>query len=301
MKSLSIHLTDQCNNSCRFCVVDSYQGAREKVNLRVVYNYLKSNQDKGYERVNIHGGEPTVLPEFFEVLQYIKEFNYPSVSLQTNARMLADMEFAKKTVNLGVEVFVVSVHGKNAEQHDYLTQTPDSYEEAIQGIQNVISLGAKVRTNSVVCQQNKNDISEIVKKCVDLGVQHINISGMHPTGKAFKNYEFVTPKYSEIMDEVKKAVDVVVAENVRCTVEGFPLCVLDEYRKYRINWEEEQFKLLFRNIILDNYDSFMRNTERKSGDVCSQCKMLDECGGVYKEYLMFNNWDEFHTITEIEG
>ena len=30
MKNLSIHLTDQCNNSCIFCVVDSYQGCVRK-------------------------------------------------------------------------------------------------------------------------------------------------------------------------------------------------------------------------------------------------------------------------------
>lgn len=301
MRSLSIHLTDQCNNSCKFCVVDSYQGAKEKVNLRVVYNYLESNKDKGYERVNIHGGEPTIIPEFFQVLQYINDFNYPTISLQTNARMLADMEFARKTVEMGVSLFVVSVHGKDAEQHDYLTTVPNSYEEAIQGIRNVIELGAKVRTNTVVCKQNKDDLSQIVENCMNLGVEYINISGLHPTGKAFANFHLVTPKYEEIMGQVKKAVDVVIDRGVRCTVEGFSLCLLGEYKKYRIDWEEDQFKLLFRNIILDDYDSFMRNTERVSGDKCSECTLLDECGGVYKEYLIYNNWDEFNAIIDKEG
>lgn len=298
MKSLSVHLTDQCNNSCKFCVVDSYQGSRERVNRKLVYNYLKANAAKGYERVNIHGGEPTVVPEFLDILQDIKDFNYPCVSLQTNARLLSDLEFAKKVVDLGVNLFVVSMHGKDEQQQDYLTGSERSYEEAIQGIKNVIALGAKVRTNTVVCKQNKDDICEIVQNCVKLGVHHINISGMHPTGKAFKNYELVTPRYDEIMVQVKEAAILVDQSGVVCTLEGFPLCLLGEYKKYCIQWNEEKFKLLFRSIILEDYDSFMRNEERKMGEPCKNCILFDKCGGVYKEYLMYNNWDEFVAVTK---
>ena len=300
MQSLSIHLTDQCNNSCKFCVVDSYQGAKEKVNLKVVYNYLKNNADKGYERVNLHGGEPTIIPEFFEVLQFINEFNYKYITLQTNARALSDMEFAKRVVDLGVNLFVVSVHGKDAEQHDFLTTAPGGYQEAIQGITNVIKLGAKVRTNTVVCKQNKDDLVEIVEKCMDLGCNHINISGMHPTGKAFKNYDLVTPKYTEVVNQIKNAVDAVSKRGVACTIEGIPLCLLDGYLDYLINWEEEQFKLLFRNTILENYDTFMKNVERKAGEKCKACSLLSKCGGVYKEYLKFNDWSEFNPVISKE-
>ncbi len=298
MKNLSIHLTDQCNNSCKFCVVNSHQEAKERVNRKVVYNYLKSNANKGFQRVNIHGGEPTCIPEFFEFLEDVKEFDYPEVSLQTNARLLSDMEFAKKVVDLGVSLFVVSIHGKDAKQHDYLTSIEGSYDEAVQGIKNVLSLGARVRTNTVVCKQNKDDLSGIVNNCMDLGVYHINISGMHPTGKALTNYDDVTPKYNEIMTQVKAAVDDVAKRGVVCTVEGFPYCLLGDYTKYCIKWEDEQYKLLFRTTIIEDYDSFMRGQERKFGKPCKSCTEADKCGGVYKEYLLFNSWDEFSSITK---
>ncbi|MDU1349839.1 radical SAM protein [Clostridium butanoliproducens] len=300
MKNLSIHLTDQCNNSCIFCVVDSYQGCKEKVNRKLVYNYLKSNANKGYERVNIHGGEPTVIPEFLEILEYINEFNYPTISLQTNARLLANMEFAKKVVNKGVDLFVVSIHGKDAQQHDELTTVKGSFEEAIEGIKNVIKLGKKVRINTVVCIQNKDNLVEIIDFCMDLGVNHINISGMHPTGKALKNYEKVVPKYEEIIPQIKAAADAVAKREVACTIEGVPLCLLDEYVKYCIDWDEDKYKLLFRNIILDDYDTFMRVQERKLGTPCMSCSQAEKCGGVYNEYIMFNNWDEFEPVNKEE-
>lgn len=301
MKNLSIHLTDQCNNSCRFCVVDSYQGRKEKVNQRFVYHYLKENANKGYERVNIHGGEPTVLSELPEILQYIRDFQYPTVSLQTNARLLSDPVFAKQICDLGVDLFVVSMHGKDAKQQDDLTMQEGSFQEAVQGIKNVVGLGKKVRTNTVVCKQNKDDLVEVVTLCMDLGAAHINISGMHPTGKAFQNFELVVPRYSEIISSVKRAADVTQERGVVCTLEGFPLCILGDHKKYCISWDKERYKLLFRTFILDDYDTFMRTKERTEGEKCKACVALEQCGGVYNEYLKFHNWDEFATIPDEES
>ncbi len=73
MKAISVHLTDQCNNSCIFCVVNSHKDRREGVNKKVLYKFLEENSNKGgYESVNIHGGEATVLEDFEEILIKLK-------------------------------------------------------------------------------------------------------------------------------------------------------------------------------------------------------------------------------------
>ncbi|WP_438433528.1 radical SAM protein [Gorillibacterium sp. sgz500922] len=296
MKSLSIHLTDRCNNSCIFCVVNSSRTSKEKVNQRVIYNFLKDNAGKGYESVNLHGGEPTVLPELNGILEHIREFDYPFVSLQTNARLLADKEYAQTIAELGVDLFVVSLHGKDAAQQDYFTAVEGSFREAVEGIRHVLELGKAVRTNTVVTKQNLGDLTEIVTLAMDLGVRHINISALHPTGKAYQNFHAVTPRYEEMMDKVKEAVDAVTRRGVVCTLEGFPYCVLDDYRRYMIDWEDNQFKLLFRTTILDNYDQFMRTQERSTAACCQACDQVQKCGGVYKEYLQMYGDREFKAM-----
>lgn len=300
MKSLSIHLTDQCNNSCKFCVVDSHQGKPERVARNIIFKFLESNAGKGYESVNIHGGESTIVPEFFEILDKIKELGYPTVSLQTNARKLSDMDFAKEVASRNVDLFIVSVHGKDAEMHDYCTSIQGSFDEAIQGIKNVKSLGKKVRTNTVVCKQNYNYLVDIIDLVMDLGVDHVNISAIHPAGKAFKNFHEVTPRLTEIVPAVKNAVDRVVSRGVVVTLEGFPACVLRDYAKYMINWDEIHFKLLFHKIILKDYNEYMENETRKQGAPCQECVRKNKCGGVYKEYLHYYGWSEFSPLTEAE-
>ena len=299
MKSISVHLTDQCNNSCIFCVVDSHKEKRESVNKTVLYKFLEENANKGYESVNIHGGEATILKSFMDILAKIKELGYPQVSLQTNGRKLADLDFAKQAYNYGVKLFVISVHGKDASQHDFITQESKSFDEALEGIRNVKSLGAKVRSNTVVYKDNISSLTDITNLLLDIGVDHVNISAIHPVGKAFKNFKQVTPTYTDFLDEVYKMIDICVAKNIVVTLEGFPSCILKrEYEKYQIQWDEIEFKLLFRNFVLDNYATFMEKKTKRQGDKCKECIYSNTCGGVYKEYLDFYGWDEFTPITK---
>lgn len=298
MKSISVHLTDQCNNSCIFCVVNSSQDKCEGVKKKVLYKFLEENAGKGYENVNIHGGEATVLPDLPNILAKIKELGYPQVSLQTNGRKMADYEYCKQLYDLGVKLFVVSMHGKDAAQHDFVTRVDGSFDEAIQGIKNAKLVGAKVRTNTVVYKNNINDLSEIAEMIMGLKVDHINISAMHPVGKAYQNFNFVCPKYTEIKEAVFGMVDTCVKGNTVVTLEGFPHCMIPGYEKYMIDWEENQFKLLFHNFILDNYATFMEKETKRRIDACATCSKQDVCGGVYKEYLEFFRDSEFHPVEE---
>ena len=293
MKSISIHLTDQCNNSCIFCVVNSHQKRKEGVNKKMIEGFLKENAGKGYESVNIHGGEATVLEDFVDILKLIKQYGYPQISLQTNARKLADLDYAKEVYDNGVNLFVVSLHGKDAEEHDTITQVEGSFKEAVEGIKNVKCLGAKVRTNTVAYKGNIQSIPEIVELAISIGVDHVNLSAMHPVGKAYENFERVVPTYDQIREKIFEAVDVCVKHNCVVTLEGFPNCTIQGCEKYQIDWEENEFKLLYHNFVLDNYATFMEKETKKRIPACKQCTKKNICGGVYKEYLEFFGDAEF--------
>lgn len=296
MKSISIHLTDTCNNSCRFCVVDSHQGSVERVDQAIVHRFLERNAGKGYEAVNFHGGEPTLIPELPGILDKIRELGYSFVSLQTNGRLLKDLEFARTLADKGVELFIISLHGKDAGQHDFLTRVEGSFDEAVQGIKNSKKLGKKVRTNTVLCKQNYNDLAAIVHLAVALGADHINISNIHTTGRAYANFHDVVPRLSDTVPVVKKVVRELAAHNRKFTLEGFPPCCLDGYGKYMKSWKNSEAKVLYRRSILVDYERFMEDSSRLRGDVCRACTRKDGCGGVYKEYIEFYGWDEFQSI-----
>src|ERR1700733_1800353 len=134
MPTLSIHLTDLCNSKCSFCVVGSPLYTKDTIDYEQVVAFLRENAGREYETVNLHGGEATIHPRFLETLELVRTLNYHQVHLQTNGIRLADLVFAQQTVNLGVSLFIVSLHGNVESIQDRQTGTPGGFTQTLQGI-----------------------------------------------------------------------------------------------------------------------------------------------------------------------
>ena len=85
MRALSVHLTDICNSKCSFCIVDSPFVQEDSISRKRVSRFLRDNADKGFEAVNIHGGEATIRKDFLEILDEIAELGYPTGSCRPTA------------------------------------------------------------------------------------------------------------------------------------------------------------------------------------------------------------------------
>jgi MoaA/NifB/PqqE/SkfB family radical SAM enzyme len=297
MKALSVHLTDVCNSKCSFCIVDSPHIKIDSIERDRVSRFLRAHQDQGYDAVNLHGGEPTLRRDFLNILDEIRELGYPTVSLQTNGRRLASKAFAREAVARGVSLFIISMHGADAKTQDGISRSANSFRQAVDGIRNVKALGTRVRTNTVVCKQNYETLPDIVSLCVSLGADHVNISALHTAGTAFRNFWDVTPTYTQIQAHVFEAVDRVVAAGRVVTLEGFPYCSIPGYEHYMINWGEQRLKMLFRRLVMADYEQFMDTITRVKDGRCEGCMHNHSCGGVYKEYADLIGWDEFHPVT----
>lgn len=300
MKALSVHLTDVCNSKCNFCIVDSPYMKEDTIVRKRVSRFLRENAGKGYEAVNLHGGEATIRRDFLDILDEIRDLGYPTVYLQTNGRKLALPKYAKQVVDKGVSLFIVSMHGSNGITQDKISMSLGSFDQAVRGMRNVKELGARIRTNSVVCKENYTEMPDIVDLCLDLGADHVNISALHTSGTALRNFWEVTPRYDVIQPYVLEAVDRAVARDARITLEGFPFCAIPGYERYMIDWEDNQFKMLYRTFVLDDYEKYMDGFTRVKDERCGGCVHNDRCGGVYKEYAELIGWDEFHPVTPVE-
>jgi MoaA/NifB/PqqE/SkfB family radical SAM enzyme len=296
MKALSIHLTDICNSKCSFCIVDSPHMKQDTIMRRRVSRFLREHAGQGYEAVSLHGGEATIRRDFLEILDEIRELGYPTVFLMTNARKLARMDYARTVVDLGVSLFIVSMHGANAITQDRISQSLGSFDQAVQGMRNLKELGAEVRTNTVVCKDNVTELPEIVELCLDLGADQINLSALHTSGTALRNFWDVTPRYSEIRPYVLEACDRAL-RRARLLLEGFPQCTVPGYERHLVDWEQNKYKVLYRSFVMDDYEGHMDDFTRVKDERCGGCAFDRVCGGVYKEYAEFIGWDEFQPVT----
>jgi hypothetical protein len=295
-KMLSIHLTDLCNNKCIFCIVDSPSQKKNQVSKERVVSFLEEHANQDYSAVNLHGGESTTRTDFLEILAKIQALGYPETILQTNGRKLSKSEYANRVVELGVTKFVVSIHGSTPEVHDAITCVPGSLLHAVRGIKNVKLLGCHVRTNSVLSSLNYRDFPAIMNLLVKL-----NVSALHTAGAAYKNFDAVTPTYAEVFPYLEECARIVSSSGVALTLEGFPFCMISGMEQFVIDWKSQKFKMLFREFVLDDYETYMDNSMRIYGPPCEGCSKVPDCGGVYKEYIEKKGWNEFGLAVKKEN
>ena len=294
MKTLSLHVTDLCNEKCTFCVVGSPLYKKDTVQYRDLTRFLLENAGDGYEMVNLHGGEPTIHPRLFDLLETARVWGYPAVQLQTNARRMKDPGFVAQLIERNVRSFVISLHGSDAATQDQLTQTPGGFAETIVGIRNAKAAGARVQINAVLTRTNMAQLSELCQLCLDLGVDQVNISNLHPVGSGYFALDQQAPSVRQTRQFLLPAVELVLAAGRPITLEGFPLCVVAPYERLAIeDADNRSIRMMYQGVVYDSYDSFMDTECRSYGPPCGGCPLRGDCGGVYLEYSERRGWGEF--------
>ena len=125
---------DECNCSCRYCLgrmnPEVYGG---KISNEDYYqrlsNTLKS-LDNNVRSLIIFGGEPTISPRIFGILDVIKGHNSRKVMI-TNAIKLKDNSFLRRINKSDLDIMCISRHDTNEEGNRYLFRNnniPDKEE-----------------------------------------------------------------------------------------------------------------------------------------------------------------------------
>ncbi len=94
-----VEVTDRCNLTCPTCYAGSSPHYGRHRTLEEVKQMLDAvvENEKEPDVVQISGGEPTIHPQFFEILDYAKSLPIKHLMLNTNGIKIAkDLEFAKK-------------------------------------------------------------------------------------------------------------------------------------------------------------------------------------------------------------
>lgn len=106
-----LEVTDRCNLTCPTCYAGSsptYGRHRTLEEIKKMLDTIVKNE-KEPDVVQISGGEPTIHPQFFEILDYAKSLPIRHLMLNTNGIKIAkDKEFAKrlKTYTPDFEIYL---------------------------------------------------------------------------------------------------------------------------------------------------------------------------------------------------
>ncbi len=126
-KQVEIQLGHMCNNRCVFCVSGQRTAMGEALPLQAapVLAKLDEARAEGHEKLTLLGGEPTLQPSFFAVLEHAVALGFSEIVIFTNGVKTARAEFVDRILATGGPFhFRISIQGATREAHERTTQHP---------------------------------------------------------------------------------------------------------------------------------------------------------------------------------
>lgn len=309
IESVDIKFGYSCNNNCIHCVIAGHKERllNEKKPIDRPTDEIKEHildaKRKGAKSVVFTGGEVTIRPDFFELLEFAKT-NRMRASLQTNGRSFCVKEFAGKTLGISPDMhFEVAIHSNSKDAHDKITRVEGSFSQTIQGIKNLIECGTKrVNFKVVISRLNFQDLEKIVALAHEVGVKQVDIAYPHGMGNARKHWFEIVPKYTEIYSSVIRAASFGREAGVKVTFEAIPFCFLNGFENCasELRYLEEYIKGTATELRQVDEPTINWQQERlriKSKPIqCKECKYYAVCEGMWCEYLELYGGEEFKPV-----
>jgi MoaA/NifB/PqqE/SkfB family radical SAM enzyme len=200
-----VRLTKVCNNNCLFCLDKDAQNGT-MISITEIKEKLLDGRKKEISQVVLSGGEATVHPDFLEIIKMAKDAGYQYIQVITNGRMFAYRNFLESAVKAGLDEVTFSMHGHNEKLHDTLTQINGSFQQAISGLMNALSVeGLIVNIDVVINKQNYKHLADIIKYFFDLGVREFDLLQIIPSGRAWENKDDLFYDIPEALPYIRRA------------------------------------------------------------------------------------------------
>jgi radical SAM protein with 4Fe4S-binding SPASM domain len=219
----ALELTSRCNGLCPGCG-DIFAGEREKQSIDTVpseldvadWHTILAKISPHAHRLKLTGGEPTLHPQFAEIVQTI-EYLGIAFTVFTNALWPDPGEVISLLSSTSqCRGLLISLHGASAASHEAFTQVPGSFEEVTTNIRQAVGHGLKVTVSTVLTRHNFREVREIASLAHSLGAGHVAAN------------RYLGPAHPELeltRDELKQAIQVVEELRARDIPIKFGNCI----------------------------------------------------------------------------
>ncbi|MGA2903213.1 MAG: tetraether lipid synthase Tes [Candidatus Korobacteraceae bacterium] len=167
----NVDLTNRCNLTCPVCFANAnvagylYEPSLEQV--RGMLATLRGERPVDGRVVQFSGGEPTLHPQFFEVLTMAREMGFTHIQAATNGIELANIEFARKAKAAGLATLYLQFDGVSDDIYRRV-RGESLLTIKMQVIENCRATGMKiVFVPTIVKGLNDHQIGDIVRVAIE--------------------------------------------------------------------------------------------------------------------------------------
>lgn len=164
-------LTYKCNLSCIHCYLPCSvkESNQEELQFDKITNILDQLKEAGTLFLTLSGGEPLIREDFFDIANYARKNKF-AVRIFTNGTLI-DEKIARRIKEVNPLIVEISLYGINPQTYEKITNTPGSFEKVMKGITLLHELKVPIFIKTSVMKYNHQEIWEIEKFAIKLGVK----------------------------------------------------------------------------------------------------------------------------------
>jgi mycofactocin radical SAM maturase len=187
---LTWELTYACNLTCAHCLSSSGRRDPRELTTEQCEAVIDELQRMQVFYVNIGGGEPTIRPDFWHLLQYAVNHQV-GVKFSTNGVRI-DAERARLLASTDYVDVQVSLDGATAEVNDRV-RGPGSFDRALQALGHLREAGFRDPKMSVVCTRENVGQLDDLKALADEYGATLRLTRLRPSGRGADVWDDLHP------------------------------------------------------------------------------------------------------------
>ena len=305
---LTWELTYACNLACVHCLSSSGRRDPDELSTEECKALIDEFERMQIFYVNIGGGEPTVRPDFWELLDYAVE-HHVGVKFSTNGFRITPERAAKLAATDYVDV-QISLDGATAEVNDPI-RGAGTYDAAMRAMANLQAAGMRDFKMSVVCtRQNIGQLDEF-KAIADRYGAQLRLTRLRPSGRGADVWEELHPlpeQQRQLYDwlvangdkvltgdsffhlsaygEALPGLNLCGAGRVVCLVDpvgdvyACPFAIHDRFKAGNVRGAQAGLAgLTDFDTVWKTSPLFLELREPQNGGACTKCSAYDSCRG----------------------
>jgi uncharacterized radical SAM superfamily Fe-S cluster-containing enzyme len=189
-----IEICERCNLSCPTCFADSSPAHSRMMNLetfRARVEHLVVTGKQGADMIQLSGGEPTIHPELFEMLDILFEAGFPKVTINSNGIKLSQPDFVERLADRarahsGASLYAyLQFDGFEERTYERLRGRGDLLGLKRRAIENCIAAGITVHPVMTLTRGiNDHEVGAFVSLAVDYPeIQHVVVQPAMYSGR----------------------------------------------------------------------------------------------------------------------
>ncbi len=201
------NFTNRCNLNCLHCHQDSHPIPNQsELTTSQALKVIDNMADAGISILTFSGGEPLMRPDIYEVAKYASDRGI-FCSIATNGTLITQ-EVPEKLYRADIKSVEIGLDGVNAKTHDFLRNTPGSFDATIEGIKNCVKFGKfhDIAIATTLNKMNVKEIPQIIDLCEELGATKFYLNRIIAAGRG-KNVTHLDVSPKEKMDVLNHLYD----------------------------------------------------------------------------------------------